>query len=50
MAQEPLKLGDKVSYQGDHRFSYRSWTCRKYVGPGDIGVVVEQGAEPGPGR
>ncbi len=48
MAQEPLKLGDKVSYHGPDRFCFRSWTSRKYVKPGDIGVVVEQGTDTRP--
>ncbi len=44
----PLKLGDKVSYQGQGRFCQRSWACRKYVKPGDVGVVVEEGTDTRP--
>ncbi len=46
--EPPLKLGDRVSYQGDHRFNLRSWACRRYVKPGDVGVVVEQGSDTRP--
>jgi hypothetical protein len=42
---ELLKLGDRVSYQGVRRFCLRTWACRKFVKPGDIGVVVESGGE-----
>ena len=45
---EPLKLGDKVSYQGEGRFRLGSWTSHKYVKPGDIGVVVKQGTDTRP--
>ena len=44
----PLKLGDKVSYQGEARFCLRTWACRRYVKPGDVGVVVEQGTDTRP--
>ncbi len=45
---EPLKLGDRVSYQGQGRFCLRTWTCRRYVKPGDVGVIVEQGSDTRP--
>ena len=44
----PLKLGDRVSYQGKRRFCLRSWACRRYVKPGDVGVVVEEGSDTRP--
>ncbi len=44
----PLKLGDKVSYQGLGRFRLGSWTSHKYVKPGDVGVVVKQGTDTRP--
>lgn len=45
---ELLKTGDRVSYQLKIRFCLRSWTCRRYVKAGDIGVVVEQGTDTRP--
>jgi len=43
-----LKVGDRISYQGEGRFCLRGWACRKYVKAGDIGVVVEQGTDTRP--
>ena len=45
---EPLKVGDRVSYQGQGRFCLRSWACRRHVRPGDVGVVVEQESDTRP--
>ena len=49
MTSKPLlKVGDKLSYQGGGRFILRTWACRRYVKPGDVGVVVEQGSDTRP--
>ena len=49
MSTEPLlKLGDRVSYQGQGRFCLRSWACRRYVKLGDVGTVVDQGTDTRP--